>query len=650
MDPERPPATLARPGAAMKRDVLPILFGVLLAGLLSATLLVAGLKAGINPGVSPLVILFAWSAFGRRVAGEGGARFLNLAQVAGSGGVAIAVGVQFTAPVAQIVSVDQGVAALEAEGVAIPRGLDGRPRVDAALLRLLSERGHPVPPVDVPTLMLLSAAGALIGFGFVGLGARRFLADPTLPAPEARACVTLIRAATAERAQRPRLGRSLGLGLGASFAARLAVKTGLASEHVALGSGRLAHALELPFVPIYLGIGGLLTLSTALLVFAGALLHAGGDALLALLPAGGALAERFPATSMRWAGGAAMSVAVVHSLLRFARVPAVRAVERPLVALDPPLARACRASVALGAAVVGAWCLAQDGATPFALAMTGGVLGCAAVMVALGALLSLQIGSSASPLSGTIFVTALVLCALALALGRRSLDDALLLTPLLVAACVAVVAANDSSQDFKTLELCGMRVQAGFAAQAAGLATGCLVVPAALSIAHRAYVLGSDELSAPQGKMYATLLDGLLLRSELPWAPILGGALVGLGAVALDVAARRRGRHLPAMALAVGIYLPAVLGTGILLGALARRAAEGRRAQTSESVLTAAGLITGAAALELLLGAALVLVPGFDAGQLVRLAPAAWLRDALGLAGIAALAALLWRRSRPPPG
>ena len=36
-------------------------------------------------------------------------------------------------------------------------------------------------------------------------------------------------------------------------------------------------------------------------------------------------------------------------------------------------------------------------------------------MVALGAIMSLQIGSSASPVSGTIFVSTLVICLVALA-------------------------------------------------------------------------------------------------------------------------------------------------------------------------------------------------------------------------------------------
>ena len=66
--------------------------------------------------------------------------------------------------------------------------------------------------------------------------------------------------------------------------------------------------------------------------------------------------------------------------------------------------------------------------------------------------------------------------------------------------------------------------------------------------------------------MFATLISGLLLESVLPWWPIMAGLGLGVLAVLMEVFASRKGWLLPSMALAVGIYLPAVLGTGILIG------------------------------------------------------------------------------------
>lgn len=643
----------------MRRDVSAVLFGVLVTTILSGSLVIAGLKAGISPGVSPLVVLVAWGVFSRRVAGQSGTRFLTIAQVAGSAGMAVTVGVIFTAPVVQILYTDRGIEAARERGIALPEKADGSPDVGRPLLATLAEHGLRVPDVEPGTLMLLSMAGALVGFGFVGLGTRKFLTDPTLPAPEARACHTLIRAAASDPGNRPRLGRSLHAGLLAGFAAPALVRLGLASHYVALltrSRGDRRFSLDLPFVPIYVGIGGLLTLTTALSVFGGTMLRLGGDFMLAGLEAGSDAARRYPANSMRWVGGGAMSVAVAWSLVRFLRAGAGGAGEEPdeLVRVDPARRRWQGLAIVVGATTIVAWLAAVEGFTAFTFAMSAAILGCAALMVVLGALLSLQIGSSASPVSGTIFVSTLVLCLVALFVGRRSPEDVLLLTPLLVAACVAVCAANDSSQDYKTAQLCGLRVQDVFLAQFVGLIAGALVVPIVVAVAHRAFVLGSTQLSAPQGKMFSTLIDGLLLRNELPWWPIVIGLAIGLAAVGLEALGRRRGLHLPAMALAVGIYLPAHLGVGILIGALCRRAGEKRGTQRHESILASAGLITGAAAFELLLGIAIVGISGFDPAALGRFAAGGPLdvggtaRTVVALVGLATLGSILWANSRPP--
>ena len=641
----------------MKRDPLPLVLGVLITSLVSGTLVIAGLKAGITPGVSPLVILFAWGAFTRRIAAGGGTRFLNLAQVAGSGGMAVTAGVIFTAPLLQILHTDLGVEELRDRGLeaSIPLDSEGAVLVGPELMELLAANDLAVPPVDTTTIMLLSFAGALIGFGFVGLGTRKFLTDPTLPAPEARACETMIGTAVEDPSRRPKLGTSLYLGLIASFLAPLVTRMGVANEHVVLMRRRLSEdsprsfVFDLPLTPIYIGIGGLLTLATALLVFGGAMLRLVGDYLLAGIVPGSEVALQYPANSMRWVGGGAMTIAVAYSLVRFLGLKtSSEHVEDPLVEVDPSRKRIQMVAILAGVALLFLWILTADGATPFAFSMTAGVLACCGLMVVLGAILSLQIGSSASPVSGTIFVSTLVLCLIALAVGRRELADVQLLMPLLVGACVAVCTANDSSQDYKTMQLCGLRVQEGFLAQFLGLCAGCVVVPLVLGIAHDAYVLGSPDLVAPQGKMFATLITGLLLESQLPWGPIGIGVAIGVAAVAMDIAGSKKGIQLPSMALAVGIYLPAYLGVGILIGSLFRWFGERGSKQTNESILTAAGLITGAALFELILGS-MIVFGGFDPGRLEVMGET-WpgmARDALGIVGIAALGAILYVNSRP---
>jgi uncharacterized oligopeptide transporter (OPT) family protein len=230
----------------------------------------------------------------------------------------------------------------------------------------------------------------------------------------------------------------------------------------------------------------------------------------------------------------------------------------------------------------------------------------------------------------------------ALVAGHTQVEDVLILTPLMVGACVAVCAANDSSQDYKTMQLSGLRVQDGFLAQILGLAVGSVVVPIVLLVADNAWGLGSEALPAPQGKMFATLVTGLLLEQNLPWWPIFAGLGLGALAVLLEIGAHKKGLMLPAMALAVGIYLPGAIGTGILLGALFRFAAEARhKRQTNESILTAAGLITGSALLELVLGVTILF--GFEEHRLELFHDAP---DATALVGICGIGLLIYLNSR----
>ena len=670
-DPHGPDPRPADPPIALRTRVAATAAGVLISTALAGALVIAGLKAGITPGVSPLVLLIAWGIWRDATRRPDGPARLNLIQVSGSAGMAVTAGVIFTAPLWPILQL---------------------------------QRGAPAPGVDVASLTVTALAGALIGFSLFSLLARPLLQNPALPAPEARACTTLIDAATCgppnaapgiaanatpddtpgpdatpsdvpgaepgtnapatldatPGAAPPRLRGFLGLGALLGAVAPLLARAGVATEHITLWQLEQAgrrFTVEVPFLPIYMGIGGLLSLSTALLVFAGSLARLAGDLLVTGAGADPALAALWPESTMRWAGGGAMTVAVIWSLVRL--MPGVwragpaggEAGQRPRAHADALLVLERRDRLGLvlalvaGVALLVGWLLAREGVSGWSLSMAGVIVLLGAVMVMLGALLSLQIGSSASPVSGTVFVTTLVLALVTLAWGRGGGVGAVeTLTGLMVAACVAVCAANDSSQDYKTMLWTGVRWRLGLWGQLLGLVAGALVVPWMVALAHASHGLGSAALPAPQATMFATLVDGLLVQSSVPWRPIAAGAAVGVALVALEQLAGRRGLQLPAMAFAVGLYLPAYLGVGMVLGAAARWFGERGRPQRRESVLYAAGLITGSAAFDLLLGVALV--AGFNVAALtiVTLPPA--LMAATSAAGVLALMALMVRNSR----
>jgi len=563
--------------------------GLVVSIVLSAALVISAAKVGITPGVSPLVVLLGWVALGA-VLGPRLKRFLAIFQVTGSAGAAVTAGVVFTAPILQIISLEQGVE---------------------------------TPPVDVPLLIVASLSGALLGFGFVGFATRRFLTDPRLPAPEAVAADRLIETAVERPEERPRLRPSLLAGLISGFLVQGAMLLGWLKEEIHTLSfhprlpalGRLGIELPLPAAPIYLGIGALLTLPTAALVFGGGLVNA--------LTTGYAAAHDMPPTTFRWVGGAAMVVAVVYSLIHYLAegreasrragvgTGAPAADDESLLELAPGIQRLLRTSVALGLALL-ALLMGMAGASPLAVAVIGAVsFVLVSLLSGLGGLLSLQVGSSASPVSGTVFMGMLVLSVTALGIGLSGMPGVVLLVPIVVAACVAICAANDSSQDYKTMQLNGFRVSDGFHGQLVGLLGGALFVPLTLWMAHQAYTLGSSDLPAPQASFFSTVLASLFLDAEIPVGPVATGAVLGLVAVGIERAGKRRGLILSSLAFAVGIYLPSVIGTGIMLGAAARFVATRRiEAATHGGILNAAGLITGDAFAALTLG--ILIIAGVD--------------------------------------
>lgn len=562
------------------RSPLAMGIGVVVSMLISGSLVIATAKAGISPGVSPLVVLVGWVLFGSMMR-DRLKPFLAILQVTGSGGAAVSAGLIFTAPVLQIAA---------------------------------DMMGQPVPDVDIATTMLSCVAGSLLGWGFVGLATKRFLTDPRLPAPEAVACDQLIQTAVSNPEDRPAVGLSLLPALVAGFAIHWLVFFAWIEEvvhSVSITISRWApnHPLLLPvpLSPLFLGIGALLTFPTALLVFAGGLINA--------LTKSVAAENLLPDETYRWVGGAAMVVAVVYSLINYLIESRKQTSTEPEAALDEalleisaPLRAALYGAILVGAALLFLM-LSRQGLPGQQILILGSVsVVLISLLSGLGGLLSLQVGASASPVSGTVFVAMLVLSLTSMALQQVGYAAIVALQPILVAACVAIAAANDSSQDYKTMQLNDYLVSSSFFGQLLGCLAGAVTVPISLWIAHRAFTLGSEALPCPQAKFFGTVLTSLFDPQQgIPWTAVQVGLGLGCIAVAVEIAGRAQGLILSSLAFAVGIYLPAEMGIGILMGNLARVVATRSFSKTSHrGILAAAGLIVGDAFFSLLVGLLIV--------------------------------------------
>ena len=558
--------------------------GAVLSMVISGALVIATAKAGISPGVSPLVVLIGWVVFGNMMKGKL-KPFLAVLQVTGSGGAAVSAGLIFTAPILQITA------------------------------QLMDQ---PVPDVDVATTMLACLAGSLMGWGFVGLAAKRFLTDPRLPAPEAVACDQLIQTAVANPDDRPPVSLSLLPALMGAFVTKALTQLkwlpGTAfGGKISLPrfTGENPLKLPVPISPLYMGIGALLTFPTALLVFAGGIVNATTKAI--------SVHRGYPEETYRWVGGAAMVVAVVYSLINYVLEgrkvsetvqPVSANVESndALLSISSPMRFGLMSVIGIGGVLMFV-ILHLQGLPPLHVLGLGFVsLILISLLSGLGGLLSLQVGASASPVSGTVFMAMLVLSLASIGLGQSGYVAIVALQPVLVATCVAIAAANDSSQDYKTMQLNGFNVSSAYVGQLIGCVAGSITVPISLWVAHRAYTLGSVDLPCPQASFFGTVLSSLFDPEKgIPWGPVCAGLWLGCLAVYVEVIGRLSGMILSSLAFAVGIYLPAEMGIGILLGNLARVIASGSFNRSSHrGILAAAGLIAGDSMLSLLAGVLIV--------------------------------------------
>lgn len=208
--------------------------------------------------VSPLVVLFCWGVLGKVAQGANGPRFLALAQVTGSAAMPVVTGCVFAGPLMQVLHLQKAQAALDEAGI----DCDLQTMEWQAAQGCIDDNLPPnqqLPKVNIGMTICVCLAGSVFGQGVVGLLTKSLLSDPSLPAPEAQACVTLIKTATEPQGRRPALCVSLLLACLTSLLSPLLVYFSLAKANVTLfametAAGK-AFEVQVPFSPVYIGIG-----------------------------------------------------------------------------------------------------------------------------------------------------------------------------------------------------------------------------------------------------------------------------------------------------------------------------------------------------------------------------------------------------------
>ncbi|MDY6268026.1 MAG: oligopeptide transporter, OPT family [Selenomonadaceae bacterium] len=246
------------------------------------------------------------------------------------------------------------------------------------------------------------------------------------------------------------------------------------------------------------------------------------------------------------------------------------------------------------------------------------------------------VGTSSSPISGigilAIIVASLVMYALCQSFGIFALPGgekfatatAIFTTSIIMAiACIS----NDNMQDLKTGYLVGATPWRQQVALLLGCVVGALVIAPVLNLLYEAYGFpgalprpGMDPaqaLAAPQAALMTTIAQGIF-SSTLEWGYIYIGIGLGVVLVAIDQFLKHSTKSLclPPLAVGMGIYLPPVVQTPLVVGAVlgyflrkhlrAQGGEEAEAAGNRRGTLFASGLIVGESIIGVLLAGVIV--------------------------------------------
>jgi putative OPT family oligopeptide transporter len=251
------------------------------------------------------------------------------------------------------------------------------------------------------------------------------------------------------------------------------------------------------------------------------------------------------------------------------------------------------------------------------------------------------VGSTSQPVSGMTIAALLSISLFLAAVGHTGSEGMGAAITCGAVVCIAIALSGDMSQDLKTGALLGATPRYLQLGEMLGVVVAAVRAGWVLFLLHQAYTLGSETLPAPQARLMATLVEGVM-HGRLPWALLLLGASLALGAELLGVSS---------LAFAIGLYLPVTTTASLILGGLVARWGEQemspvrKDSQPDErATLFASGLIAGDALMSI--GIAGLVVSGVDQALGLRAAGSGPLEYVLTIAPFFLLAWGLLRMTR----
>ena len=173
------------------------------------------------------------------------------------------------------------------------------------------------------------------------------------------------------------------------------------------------------------------------------------------------------------------------------------------------------------------------------------------------------VGSSSSPVSGMTIATLLVTTLILIYFGVEGTSGMVTAMSVGTVVCIAVCMSVDIAQDLKTGYLLGATPRKQQLTEFIGLLFPAMAMGFTIYFLNEAFgfvpgATAREPLLAPQANVMATIVQGVM-NANLPWTPILVGAMIAVGVELLGVSS---------LPFAIGLYLPLSLSTPIMTGAI----------------------------------------------------------------------------------
>lgn len=239
------------------------------------------------------------------------------------------------------------------------------------------------------------------------------------------------------------------------------------------------------------------------------------------------------------------------------------------------------------------------------------------------------VGSSNNPVSGVTIATILFASLLIFLFFGSEVHEKGAVAAILIGAVVACAAsiAGDNLHDLNTGYIVGATPWKQQVMLIIGTVTSALIMAPVLNLLLKAYGIGPataihpESLTAPQAALMAAVAKGVF-RGGLPWNMIIIGMVLAVLIIILDIRLekKRSSFRTPVLAVAIGIYLPFELSVPILLGGVVselvkrklHRQGQNTNPDKMKSVeqrglLISSGLITGEALVGIILAIPIVI-------------------------------------------